>query len=122
MLVMCYYYEFVIRVLNEILCVFGGLLWFYVAIAKLKIRVFLKELTRSLKKVLQIFSWRCCVFYSIVYVGKSIKVVFFNWWFKCKDERINLGFLRILKNCFDKVIMDSFRNLILKNDYVKNKD
>ena len=29
------------------------------------------------------------------HVGKSIKVAFSNWWLKCKDERINLGLVRL---------------------------
>ena len=54
--------------------------------------------------------------------AKALRLFFFNWWLKCKDERINLGLLRTLKNRSDKATMDSFRNLIPKNDHVKNKD
>ena len=51
-----------------------------------------------------------------------MKAEFSNWCLKCKDERINLGILRTLRNCLDKVTNDRFRKLIPKNDHVKNKD
>ena len=56
------------------------------------------------------------------HVGKSMKAAFSNWWLKCKDERINLGLLRTVRNRSDKATKDCFRKLIPKNDHVKNKD
>lgn len=32
------------------------------------------------------------------HVGKSMKAAFFNWWLKCRDERINLALIRTLRN------------------------
>ena len=63
-----------------------------------------------------------CILPDCPHVGKSMKAAFSNWWLKCKDERINLGLLRTLRNRSDKATMDRFRNLIPKNDHVKNKD
>ena len=42
-------------------------------------------------------------------VGKSIKAAFSNWWLKCKDEQINLGLVRTLRNHSDKATKDKFR-------------
>ena len=44
---------------------------------------------------------------------------FSNWWLKCKDERINLGLVRTLRNRSDKATKDKFRKLIPKNDLDK---
>ena len=63
-----------------------------------------------------------CILPDCPHVGKSMKAAFSNWWLKCKDERINLGLLRTLRNRCDKATKDRFRNLIPKNDHVKNKD
>lgn len=63
-----------------------------------------------------------CILPDCPHVGKSMKAAFSNWWLKCKDERINLGLLRTLRNRSDKATKDCFRNLIPKNDHVKNKD
>lgn len=63
-----------------------------------------------------------CILPDYPHVCKSIKAAFSNWWLICKDDRINLGLLRTLRNRFDKATMDSFRNLIPKNDHVKNND
>ena len=63
-----------------------------------------------------------CILPDCPHVGKSMKAAFSNWWLKCKDERINLGILRTLRNRSDKVTNDRFRKLIPKNDHVKNKD
>ena len=63
-----------------------------------------------------------CILPNYPHVGKSMKVAFSNWWLKCKDERINLGLLRTLTNRSNKATKDRFRNLIPKNNHVKNKD
>ena len=63
-----------------------------------------------------------CILPDCPHVGKSMKVAFSNWWLKCKDERINLGLLRTLRNRSDMATKDSFRSLFPKNDHVKNKD
>jgi hypothetical protein len=63
-----------------------------------------------------------CILPDCPHVGKSMKAAFSNWWLKCKGERINLGFLRTLRNRSGNTTKDRFRKLIPKNDHVKNKD
>ena len=43
-----------------------------------------------------------CILPDCPHVSKSIKAAFSNCWLKCKDERINLGLLRTLRNRSDK--------------------
>lgn len=62
------------------------------------------------------------VLFDFVYVGKSLKVLFSNWWFKLNNECSNIGLFCILWNCFIFDIMFKVRKFILWNDYVKNKD
>ena len=63
-----------------------------------------------------------CILPDCPHVGKSMKAAFANWWLKCKGERINLGFLRTLRNRSGNTTRDRFRKLVPKNDHVKNKD
>lgn len=63
-----------------------------------------------------------CILPDCPHVGKSMKAAFSNWWLKYKEERINLGFLRTLRNRSGNATKDRFRKLIPKNDHVKNKD
>lgn len=62
-----------------------------------------------------------CILPDCPHVGKSMKAAF-SWWLKCKGERINLGFLRTLRNRSGNTTKDHFRKLIPKNNHVKNKD
>ena len=63
-----------------------------------------------------------CILPDCLHVGKRLKAAFSNWWLKCKGERINLGFLRTLRNCSGYTTKDCFRKLIPKNNHVRNKD
>jgi hypothetical protein len=55
-----------------------------------------------------------CILPDCPHVGKSMKAAFSNWWLKCKVERINLGFLRTLRNRSGNTTKDRFRKLIPK--------
>ena len=56
------------------------------------------------------------------HLGKSLKASFSNWLLQFTDERGCLSLLHTLRNKSGEEEMKVMKNLITKNDYVKNKD
>ena len=59
---------------------------------------------------------------DVPHVGKTLKAGFSNWYLKVGNERSNLAVIRSLRNRSTDNTKQAVRNLIPRNDHVRNRD